>query len=181
MNREHVPVDKIREAIATLQAAIGSARAGLPEEVFLFVSSLTPMINVDLLIRDEGGRTLLTWRHDQFYGPGWHIPGGIIRFKEASGERIAAVADRELGARVSAEPQPLCLHEITNPNRDIRGHFISLLYTCRLESPLDEQRRFDPQNPRNGDWAWHAGSPDNLIRVHEIYRPWLDAAGSGNA
>ena len=58
------------------------------------------MINVDLLIRDDTDRTLLTWRHDAFYGPGWHVPGGIIRFKESAANRIAAVAQGELGTKV---------------------------------------------------------------------------------
>ena len=71
--------DALREAIATLRAALGPApRNGLPEDLFLFVSSLTPLVNVDLLIRDDAGRMLLGWRHDAFYGPGWHVPGSFI-------------------------------------------------------------------------------------------------------
>src|SRR5258705_8683005 len=54
----------------------------LPEELFLFISRITPLINVDLLIQDYGKGTLLTWRSDRFFGPGWHVPGGIIRHKE---------------------------------------------------------------------------------------------------
>lgn len=168
---KHEPAHDVRSALATLAEALGPARHGLPEEVFLYVSSLTPMINVDLLIRDEAGRVLLTWRDDAFYGPGWHVPGGIIRFKEKAAERIAAVAAGELGATVNFDPTPMALHEIMNPERDVRGHFISLLHACRLTSALDETRRFDPAAPRAGDWAWHARCPDNIIRVHEIYRP----------
>ncbi|OQS11549.1 NUDIX hydrolase [Chromobacterium violaceum] len=175
-----VPREAMRQAIETLREAVGSARNGLPEEVFLFVSSLTPMVNVDLLIRDDQGRTLLTWRHDRFYGPGWHIPGGIIRFKESSAERIAAVAAKELGAEVGFDPRPLCQHEIVNHSRDVRGHFISLLHACRLLTPPDEARRFDPSAPRDGDWAWHQGCPDDLIRVHEIYRAFIDGAEAGS-
>ena len=55
---------------------------GLSEETFLLISQLTPMVNVELLIQDKNKGTLLTWRHDKFYGPAWHLPGGIIRFKE---------------------------------------------------------------------------------------------------
>lgn len=51
---------------------------GLPEPVFEFVSSVTPMVNVDLLVRDENNRILLSWREDKFSGNVWHIPGGII-------------------------------------------------------------------------------------------------------
>lgn len=161
----------LQAAVATIREAVGSATRGLPEEVFLLASSLTPMINVDLLIQDDDGRTLLTWRHDRFYGPGWHIPGGIIRFKESAASRIAAVAASELGATVSAGDTPIGLHEITNPERDVRGHFISLLYACRLGSPLDETRRFSADAPRNGDWAWHNHAPDNLIAQQRIYIP----------
>lgn len=174
LNPEEKDGEAIRQAIATLSEAVGSARHGLPEEVFLFVSSLTPMVNVDLLIRDDEGRTLLTWRHDRFYGPGWHVPGGILRFKESSAARIAAVAAHELGAEVDFAPNPLCRHELVNANRDVRGHFISLLHACRLKSTPDPARRFDPASPRHGDWAWHARCPDLLIPVHEVYRALIN-------
>ena len=173
--------DALQAAIATIREAVGSATRGLPEDVFLLASSLTPMINVDLLIQDEAGRTLLTWRHDRFYGPGWHIPGGIIRFKESAASRIAAVAAGELGATVSAGDSPIGLHEITNPQRDVRGHFISLLYACRLTSPLDESRRFAPEAPRNGDWAWHERAPDNLIAQQRIYIPDINRSRPATA
>ncbi|AOZ50330.1 NUDIX hydrolase [Chromobacterium vaccinii] len=179
-HRPSVSPEAVLQAIETLREAVGSARDGLPEEVFLFVSSLTPMVNVDLLIRDDQGRTLLTWRHDRFYGPGWHIPGGIIRFKESSAERIAAVAAKELGVEAAFDPRPLCQHEIVNHSRDVRGHFISLLHECRLRTPPDEARRFDPASPRDGDWAWHRRCPDNLIRVHEIYRAFIDGEQGGS-
>lgn len=176
MNRSPIAAEAVRDAIATLRSAVGNAAHGLPEEVFLLVSSLTPMINVDLLIRDGMGRNLLTWRHDAFYGPGWHIPGGIIRFKEKTSSRIAAVAAAELGANVRFDTTPLCINEITNPSRDIRGHFISLLYACTLTSAPDEARRCRDTPPEHGQWAWHAGAPEALIKVHEIYRPFLDTS-----
>ncbi|MGC0154882.1 NUDIX hydrolase [Chromobacterium vaccinii] len=164
----------VLDAIDTLRQAVGSAREGLPEDIFLFVSSLTPLINVDLLIRDEQGRTLLTWRDDRYCGPGWHIPGGIIRFKERSADRIAAVAADELGASVSFDTRPLCRHEMLTPTRDVRGHFISLLHVCRLNTLPDPARRFDPAAPRAGDWAWHSHCPDNLVPVQRVYRDYID-------
>lgn len=169
-----VSPEALQTAINTMRDAAGSATRGLPEEVFLLVSRLNAMINVDLLIKDGDGRSLLTWRHDRFYGPGWHIPGGIIRFKETAAARIASVAAGELGATVSTGSTPIRLHEITNPGRDIRGHFISLLYACRLSSPLDETRRFSEDVPRNGAWAWHDHAPDNLIPQQRIYIPDIE-------
>jgi len=176
MSGKSVSNTEIQQAIETLQAAIGCAKNGLPESVFLFVSSLTPMVNVDLLVRDPVGRTLLTWRDDDFYGPGWHIPGGIIRFKERAATRIALVAANELGVRVNVQPTPLCTLEMFNITRDVRGHFISQLFACTLASELDTARHFKADAPMHGDWAWHDVAPKNLLRVQEQYRFYIDAA-----
>jgi ADP-ribose pyrophosphatase YjhB (NUDIX family) len=146
---------------------------GLPEEIFLLVSSLTPLANVDLLIQDEGGRTLLTWRDDGYYPPGWHIPGGIIRYKERIETRIRAVAREELAVEVDFNPVPLVVHEIINSSRKERGHFISLLYRCHLRTPLADDHRFQPANPRADDWRWHDAFPENMIPPHNIYRPFF--------
>ena len=48
--------------IRQLESEIDAVEAGLPGELFLFVSRVTPLVNVDLLIEDEHKRTLLTWR-----------------------------------------------------------------------------------------------------------------------
>jgi ADP-ribose pyrophosphatase YjhB (NUDIX family) len=168
--------DEIRWLSARLRELAGNARQGLPHEIFLMLSSLTPMINVDLLLRNSQGQTLLTWRDDEFYGPGWHIPGGIIRFKEPIADRIAAVAASELGCTVSFSEAPLLLREISNPDRDVRGHFISLLYNCNLVTPPVSTLKFSTGWPKNGQWMWHDRCPENLIKVHEAYRPWIDAS-----
>ena len=102
------------------EAALGDPRQGLPEEVFLFASRITPLINVDLLIQDDAGRTLLTWRDDEL-GQGWHIPGGIIRYKETSAERIRECARLELGAEVSFDAAPLLVLETIRPHRSLSG------------------------------------------------------------
>ena len=149
---------------------VGNAREGLPEDVFLLVSQLTPLVNVELLIKDEEKGTLLTWRHDEFYGPAWHLPGGIVRFKELASTRIKKVAKSELGATVSFDIKPIEVNEIMNKNRDIRGHFISLLYSCKLTSTLNKNSEFKEENPINGYWRWFKDCPDNLVFQHEIYR-----------
>ena len=87
----HIP----KRILAALDAWAPEPAAGLPEELFLLVSRLTPLVNVDLLVQDEGLGTLLTWRADEFYGPGWHVPGGIIRYKETAEDCIRATAERE--------------------------------------------------------------------------------------
>lgn len=150
---------------------VSDAKTGLPGAVFRLISQLTPLINVDLLINNVQGQTLLTWRDDEFYGPGWHVPGGIIRFKETIAQRIGAVAHLELGCQVSFTPEPLSMREVMAPQRDVRGHFISLLYACTLLGSPAPKLKFSSRMPKNGQWQWHDRCPDNLIAVHEMYRP----------
>jgi len=163
---------KIDNAINLLESIIADPSKGLPEEVFQFISRVTPLVNVDLLIKDENNRTVLTWRDDDCYKSGWHIPGGVIRYKEDTTARIMAVAAKELGAGVSFIKNPLLVSEIFLPIKN-RAHAISLLYECKLLTALDEARRFEEGSPKPGQWAWHNKCPDNLIDVHDIYRKFI--------
>jgi ADP-ribose pyrophosphatase YjhB (NUDIX family) len=160
----------IADIVKQLKSSLADPSQGLPEELFLFVAGVTPMVNVDLFIRDDRGRTLLTWRDDGFYPPGWHVPGGIVRYKETMAARIAAVAQIELGASVSFRPVPLAVNEVIRPEWPVRAHFISFLYECSLSGPLCEAMRSNSSSPRPGDWAWHDKCPVNLIAVQDIYR-----------
>jgi colanic acid biosynthesis protein WcaH len=156
-----------------LDALVKDPTKGLPEDIFLFASRITPLINVDLLIKDKQGRTLLTWRNDGYSPAGWHIPGGIIRFKETFTERIKAVAASELGSRIRVKAGPLVVHEIIFPSYTNRAHGVSLLYECVLASPLDPDLKYKRGTPCPGQWAWHETCPDDLLDVHEIYRSYI--------
>jgi colanic acid biosynthesis protein WcaH len=154
-------------AISAVESMVPDPSQGLPEEVFLFASRIMPLINVDLLIQDDAGRTLLTWRDDQFFGQGWHIPGGIIRYKETAAERIRTCAWRELGAEVSFDAAPLLVSETIRACRD-RGHFISLLYRCQLVTPPEPARR-SQSRPSPGAWQWHQTCPPDLLEAQAQY------------
>ena len=163
----------IKRAVDTIDSLIEDPRRGLPEDLFLFASRITPMVNVDLLIKNEKMRTLLTWRDDGYWRPGWHIPGGIIRYQEPMAERIRAVARTELGAEVAFQPLPLVIKEIINPNRKVRGHFISFLYQCSLTTEPDNKLQYRLGEPLANQWMWHETCPENIISVHEIYREYI--------
>jgi colanic acid biosynthesis protein WcaH len=168
------PPDISKQILAALDAWAPEPAAGLPEELFLLVSRLTPLVNVDLLIQDQRRGTLLTWRDDQFYGAGWHLPGGIIRYKQTAGDCIRATAQRELGAAVEFAPDPIAVVQAIEPQRRDRGHFISLLYRCRLATPPAEALRFaGGVPPQPGQWAWHAQCPPDLIPFQAPYRRFI--------
>lgn len=164
----------LSQLLDTALGQIPDAKAGLPQEAFYFVSQLTPLVNVDLLIKNKEGQTLLTWRADEFYGPAWHIPGGIIRFKERTEDRIHKVAQSELGCDVRFSPEPLKVLGLINPKRDVRGHFISLLYACELLGEPAADQKMTDETMFPGCWAWHSGCPQNFLGVQEPYRKYID-------
>ncbi len=166
-------------AIHTLSTIVKNPSVGLPESVFTFISSVTPLVNVDLLIKDETGRTLLSWRDDTYAGTGWHIPGGIVRFKETLETRVEKVAEQEIGIPLQYEPVPIAFHQAIYQERGIRGHFISFLFKCSLT------KRFTPENDglspgERGYLKWHDCCPSNLVPVHEFYREFITGADNGN-
>ena len=109
---------RLDEHIDAIESAIADPRQGLPDEVFGLVTRLTPMNNVDLLIRNDRRETLLTWRDDELYR-GWHVPGGIIRFKERMADRVAEVARLELGAAVTIKGAPVAVNEVIHAERHV--------------------------------------------------------------
>jgi len=166
------------QAVRFLEKQIRNPSLGLPQEIFFFVSRLTPMVNVDLLIKDKKGRTLLSWRNDRFSGTGWHLPGGIIRFKEDISSRILKVAKEEIGVRVRFDPAPVAVNQIIC-SHDTRGHFISILYQCYLLGEFIPRNQglteLDP-----GYLKWHNRAPLNLIKVHRIYKKYIAQDKSDN-
>lgn len=146
---------------------------GLPGEVFCFISRITPLINVDLLIKDELRRTLLSWRDDQYSGTGWHLPGGVIRFKETMEARVKKVAESEIGVEVEFDPNPIAINQMINNEWDIRGHFISILYKCSLPSAFVLTKNNELEETDPGYLKWHKTCPENLLKFHNVYKKYL--------
>jgi colanic acid biosynthesis protein WcaH len=162
----------IQDAVVALDAHVKDPRQGLPDDVFYYISRTTPLVNVDLLIKDERGRTLLSWRDDPYCGRGWHVPGGIVRFQEDISTRIRKVAAQEIKAEVAFEEAPIAVHELIHPDRRNRSHFISLLYKCSLP-PAFVPANLGVTEKEAGFLAWHEGCPQDLIKVHDIYRKYI--------
>ena len=146
---------------------------GLPDDVFLSVSQLVPLVCVDLLIENDSGKKLLTWRTDQFYGPGWHLPGGILRFKEKICTRAKITIKKELDCGLCDLEGPIDHHEQISSERNLRGHFIAFLYRCRLCDPPREDMQFRDDIRMNGSWQWHSCFPDNMIKQHIVYKKYF--------
>jgi colanic acid biosynthesis protein WcaH len=128
---------------------------------------MTPFINVDLLIKTKYG-VLLTWRDDVHSGKGWHIPGGIVRYKEHINSRIGKVASSELGIKIT-DSKFIELNEIIVKRKKNRAHFISLLYECTVSNE-DINYLINISSKSADSINFFKKPPVNLLKYHLIYK-----------
>lgn len=170
----------IKDSIAELKCAMQAENIdpviGLGDELFMFASTLMPVINVDLLTTNSKGEFLLAWRDDPHCGLGWHVPGGCIRLTETLEARIQKTALAELGTEVGFDPAPFGVYEIfSKEHRDgiddqrERAHFITIAYHCTV--PDDYVISPERSKPGTvGHLKWFTELPDNLLKVQHCYR-----------
>jgi len=166
----------MKNAIKVLDKLISQFRKeqpkmGLPQEIFHFISRSTPIVNVDLLIKDSKNRVLLAWRDDEFAGSGWHVPGGIVRYKENIIDRLKLVSELEIKHLVEYQETPLCIKEVILEH-DTRGHFISFLYACKVPDNFIPNKVSNSQEA--GYLQWHNNCPDNLVPVQHMYISYIE-------
>lgn len=154
----------------TSKKVIDGSQQGLPDDVFSFVASITPLINVDLLV-ERDGKILFAWRDDG-KNLGWHIPGGIIRYKESIHDRIIKTAISEIGVEVTHDNNPLKISEIFMPYQR-RGHSISLLYKCNIPDEYEiDNGALKPRHEGFLKWLDHC--PEELVEGQMCYKSFLD-------
>lgn len=85
----------------------------------------TPLIAVDIIIEYQGGIVLIERRNEPH---GWAIPGGFVDV----GEPLEKAAVREAREETSLDVTlGQLLYVYGKPDRDPRGHTVTLVYTGR--------------------------------------------------
>jgi len=108
----------------------------------------TPFLAADIIIRlpDEGNRIILIERK---YPPlGWALPGGFVDRGEWVEQAAKREAKEEVGLDVQLEALLGCY---SNPERDPRGHTVSLVYIASASGvPMaaDDAKNLQLVNPR---------------------------------
>lgn len=167
-------IDDIRECSEIILKNCRTPENGLPQDVFLMISALVPIVNVDLLLLNKKNEVLLSWRDDEFYGQGWSLVGGCIRYGESFEERIHKTAKHELGTDVTIKSSIL---KIANVRREymeslsyprMRGHHVAILFECNPISDFDGWY-MKKESYEAGDLRWFRKIPTNMLKVHHSY------------
>lgn len=170
-----------RQAVELLRRAEIDTDNGMPEELFLLVSSLVPLPNVDLLVVNQQGQLLLSKRNDPFYQKSWHIPGGCLRFNENFFQRIQETARTELGCTVTFDEKPLAVRNVIRRRNEKlpfpreRGHNVAVLFQCYL--PDSYEINNDGRNEDDdGYLKWFDRLPEDFLEIQHVFddilEPW---------
>lgn len=174
--------EKLNNAIENLKEIMKEEkidpRNGLPLQLFLLSTCLSPTVNIDLLVVDKKKGVLLAYRDDPYWEGGWHIPGGCVRMHERLEDRVHSDAIKELGCDVKFNSKPICIKEDIvkigerpwMENEFERGHGISFLYKCELPKDYDENKYNKDNNLKEGQSGylrWFKETPDNLLKCHK--------------
>jgi 8-oxo-dGTP diphosphatase len=106
----------------------------------------TPALMTDCVVFDRDGRVLLVRRKNEPFAGHYALPGGFVNI----GETIEAACCREVKEEtgITINQDQLALVGVySDPNRDPRGHAVSIAYTVKLE---------EAQEPRAGSDALSA-------------------------
>lgn len=89
----------------------------------------TPLLTTDCVIRDGDSRVLLIRRKNQPFKGAYALPGGFVDI----GETVEAACRREVREETGLIVDALCLIGVySDPNRDPRGHTVSIAYMTTL-------------------------------------------------
>ena len=69
----------------------------LEKEVFAEVVKNTPLVSIDLIIRNSSGKYLLGFRNNEPARHCWFVPGGRVNKNEKLDDAFARITENELG------------------------------------------------------------------------------------
>ena len=108
----------------------------LDEERFLSVIEATPLVSIDLILRDAQNRVLLGQRSNRPAQGFWFVPGGRIRKNERVAEALQRISRAELGAP-ALDAKLLGAYDHLYPDNflgrpGISTHYVVLGFACAL-------------------------------------------------
>ena len=156
---------------------------GLGKDLFYLASMLSPQVCVEVFAFIGCTRGIvMVYRDDEFYGPGWHLPGGVIRSRENIATRIGKTLERETGITSHNAKILSCisLAESFDTSKPIRSHFLSIgmLVEVRKQEHLESYSA--SKQYVNGDCAVHYTLPQDIIKEHKKYISFINMILKGD-
>lgn len=112
----------------------------LDKDVFQTVVANTPLISIDLIVRDSTGRVLLGYRRNRPAQSSWFVPGGRIAKGESIAEAFRRLTHVELGMALSLDGSSYLglyehFYEDSAVDPDVATHYVVNAFSLTLEQP----------------------------------------------
>jgi colanic acid biosynthesis protein WcaH len=108
----------------------------LSDQEFLSVVEATPLVSIDLILRNARGEVLLGQRLNRPAKDSWFVPGGRIRKNERVKEALHRISQRELGVLVEQAELVGVFDHIYEDNflgtEGVNTHYVVLGFAARL-------------------------------------------------
>lgn len=151
-------------------------------KVFAEVVRLTPLVSIDLILRDPQRRVLVGLRTNEPAKDTYFVPGGIILKNESLDEAFGRVLEKETGIVAKrSDARFLGVYEHMYDTNFYSGgefgtHYLVLVHELEQQNPVNVRR--DDQH-RGFEWMSEAAlllHPD----VHEITKNYFKKASVGS-
>ena len=141
--------------------------ARLDSVLFSSIVANTPLVSIDLVVRNGSGEILLGRRTNRPAQGMWFVPGGRIRKDESIQNAFLRLSREELGAAVPVdEAQFLGVYEHFYPDNfsgdGFSTHYVVLGYQLTLDLPLDQLPDVQHEN-----YCWW--EPAALLQSKEVH------------
>lgn len=139
----------------------------LPEPLFRSIVEHTPLVALDLVVRNAAGDVLLGRRLNRPAQGFWFVPGGRVRKDERLSQAFSRLTREELGCEQDlAAARFLGPFEHHYPDNfsgtDFSTHYVVLAYELSLDLTLSD---LPPQ--QHGDYRWW--SPAELLSSPDVH------------
>lgn len=128
----------------------------LPPADLARVVELTPLVSIDLVVRDDAGRMLVGLRTNRPARGTWFVPGGRVGKNERLAAAFARISRGELGRELAmSEARPLGVFEHFYDDNfagepHFGTHYVVLVYALAV----DPARLTLPERDQHGGYAW---------------------------
>jgi len=140
---------------------------------FLEVVRATPLVSIDLIVRDGDGRMLVGMRRNEPAKGTWFVPGGSIRKGETLAEALARISECEIGVTLSEGDVRFAgvyEHFYDTNFAEVDGistHYVVLAYVVKRFFSTD-----DLPDAQHSKWTWL--SQPTMEDVHPNTLAYLD-------
>jgi colanic acid biosynthesis protein WcaH len=145
----------------------------LSEKVFSTVIENTPLVSIDLVVKNKQGQTLLGKRLNKPAKGYWFVPGGRILKYESLADAFIRLTKEELGQAFSIEQATLLgpYNHFYSDNvfgDEFSTHYVAIAYTLVIDDELTDL----PIDIQHGGYQWF--EIRSLLSNDEVHRNTKD-------